>query len=245
MANTLKKMGHFVALTDSPVSEHFDIALINHLSPNDFNASFKIYTSHGVLSDKDVPKPGANVYVGVSEETQKRYPIITKVIRNPIDTKHFRPISTPNNRLTNILILSNNPGNKRQKLLEAVNGFAVRIVGGATRVNDPLEIINWSDLVVTLGRGCYEGLACGRRVLIHDWSGGDGLVDYDNIFDFRTHNCSGRYNSYDWSPDEIRYILEQYRPLDMRQYVLEEHNPYHIAAEYVQLATLGGVFDER
>jgi len=62
---------------------------------------------------------------------------------------------------------------------------------------DVEQYINESDLVVSLGRGAYEAMACGRNVLVFDsmhYMGmkGDGLLTQGNLEESKKCNCSGR-----------------------------------------------------
>ena len=232
----LKTLDGEAPLIDLPYDDggEYDIAIINHLEPDEINAKFKIFTSHGVIPTQEISKPGADVYVGVSEEVAKvrKY---DHIIRNPIDTDLFKPTKPVNKELTNILVISNNPINK-QLVENACVGYNLRFIGGENRVDNPQDHINWADLVITLGRGCYEALACNRNVLIYDYNGGDGMVNKTNIYEYRKNNCSGRYNRYKWTAEQLKQQLNLYNPdLKMRDYILKEHSVKSVVDSYLSL----------
>lgn len=59
-----------------------------------------------------------------------------------------------------------------------------------------VERMIWAaDLVVSIGRGGYEAMACGRPVILFDVHGGDGLVKAENVEAMRWSNCSGRWRN--------------------------------------------------
>ena len=80
MYRTLTMMGHdvYVKTFDNEIPAGYqkdtggmyDVALINHMNPNYVKAKVKIYTSHGVIPELEKPKPGADIYVSVSEEVR-------------------------------------------------------------------------------------------------------------------------------------------------------------------------------
>lgn len=237
MAKTLTDMGNEVTLADDYPAEHFDLALINHLHPTEINADFKIYTSHGVIPKQEVPSLGADVYVGVSEEVQGYHGTNT-VIRNPIDVERFQTDKPINKEIKRVLAISNNPIDEGF-LRKACEKWEYQRIGGDNRVDNVEDYIEWADVVISLGRGAYEALAMNRNVMVYDYLGADGMVNEQNYYDFRTHNCSGRYNG--WTPNypELRdYIEEHYNPdLRMREIIVQEHHPQKIAMEYLKLCS--------
>ncbi|MFL5873307.1 MAG: glycosyltransferase [Solirubrobacterales bacterium] len=101
-------------------------------------------------------------------------------LRQPIDTDRFkspRPLPAKPKRA---LVLSNNPMVDRQAMLEEACSEAglelVRAGGNGRQTNDPRVAIMAADVVIGLGRGILEAMACGRAAFVYDWSGGEGWV---------------------------------------------------------------------
>lgn len=214
----------------------FDLALINHISPQETNAKFKIYTSHGVIPTEELPKSGADVYVAVSEESME-YHKASHVIRNPIDLSLFQYQRKVAEIPKTILFISNNPPDKQIILKEAFPDIELIFIGGDNRQSDVRSFIEKADVIVTLGRGVYESMGMNRNVLVFDYKGGDGMINKYSYFDYRTHNCSGRKYHHHWSATEVReIILNEYNPdVNFRPLIEEHHNPEKIAKEYLQL----------
>ena len=85
-------------------------------------------------------------------------------------------------------------------------------------VFDIENVISEADLVVTLGRGAYESMACGKNVLVADWRQYqrplmDGLITKNNIDKFIYHNCSGRC--------EKKIITEKSITEEIKKYSIE------------------------
>ena len=247
MYNALKKLDHNVfvkTFNDNLVPEGFqidsgmeyDLAIINHFSPEDISAKFKIYTSHGVLPELEKPKPGADIYVAVSEES-KNYHNASDVIRNPIDLSLFHYERKISEVPKTILFMSNNPPDKQEILKEAFPDMELIFIGGDNRQSDVRPFIEKADVVVTLGRGVYESMGMNRNVLVFDYKGGEGMITKYSYFDYRSHNCSGRKYHHHWSAKELReIILSNYNPdVNFRPLIEEHHNPEKIAKEYLQL----------
>ena len=104
---------------------------------------------------------------------------------------------------------------------------------------------NWADLVITLGRGVLEAMACGREVLIYDhrshiseipWGDGMARDVYPTSIEC---GCSGRALKKEWSPIELGNIIKSYdsdKAIEKnRQFILENHNVMGICAELSKL----------
>ena len=75
--------------------------------------------------------------------------------------------------------------------------------------------INKADLVVSLGRGCLEAMACGRPVVIFDKRRymdqmGDGYLTSENFGMFIKNNCSGRYSKKTMTVDNLVEEFKKY-----------------------------------
>lgn len=252
MAEELTRLGHEVHLFSASglynlmpnyprLDNNYDLALINHsvcLSALEgFNIKKRIFTSHGIIPELERPIEGADLYVSVSEEVQahiKAQGFESTVIRNPIDTDKF--IAPPvNEKLTNVLFLSNYQGDALKVISDATVGYNLEILGGQTRKN-ALELIQWADLVIGLGRSALEAMSCGRNVIVYDYAGAEGYVTPKTMMDFRTHNCSGRNRRLKLTVDDLKKMYAMYDPRNsMRDYILNHNNVRIIAQEYLSL----------
>ena len=157
-------------------AKQYDLGLINHNTCLRHLAGAKIkariFTSHGVLPPLEHAIPGADEYVGVSEETADAIPFQATVIRNPIDVAAFSPTRQVNDTLQNILFLSNNQGQALDVIRRAATGYNLEVIGRQRQVKNVVDWINAADLVIGLGRSAYEAMACNRNVVIYDKRGG-------------------------------------------------------------------------
>lgn len=219
----------------------YDLALINHNTClealKNRQIGTRIFTSHGILPDIEQPKPGADVYIAVSEEVQEHLQqkgFESRVIRNPIDTHQFREVR-PREQLENILVISHHNDNL-PLIKQACAGYKLECVGGSKMVSNIEEYIGDADLVITLGRGCYEALAMGKNVIVYDYNGGDGYVTRETIYEYRKHNCSGRRFKKNYTVEELTQEIQKYDPNNsLRNYIEQEHDVSHIVKQYLTL----------
>lgn len=225
-------------------NKKYDLAIINHrncLIPlrENKNIKKKIFTSHGVLPKPEQPEFGADIYVGVSEETRdniiKRCFKCGTIIRNAINTEIFKPTKPVNRELKNVLYMSNRKSSA-DVVREACKGLSLTEIGGGKPVSDPENYINNADLVIGLGRCVYESLSCNRNVIVFDRGNGDGFVNKQNIYEYRKNNCSGRNRKISFTPEMLRKEFDYYDPdLKMRDYILENNDVKLIAQKYLEL----------
>lgn len=200
-----------------------------------------IFTSHGILPDLEQPPKDIKIdqYIAVSEEVMLNlasYDITNvKVIRNFIDTDRFyckEPIREKPERL---LFISNF---KRWRTYETIQkackimGIGFRHLGFETHPQFNVEdYINESDIVVSLGRGVLEAMACGRPVIVYDRRRGDGYINEDTYRRSRMNNLSGRAYCLECKAKVIIGEIKKYNPDDgvtNRNIVLQHHN--HVKA---------------
>jgi len=224
----------------------FDVAHVHH---NTCAAKMRrvfpklpaVFVSHGVLPELERPPPkkiGIAVHVAVSEEVQARFSRNfgikrTPVMRNAVDTGRFCPTVQPSYELKKVLVVSNHfPMSSRRTLKEACTtvGAELRIVGMNTKVgpvwNMP-RLYNEADLVITLGRGVLEAMACCRAVLVWDVHGGDDLVTSESYPAIRRFNFSGRCRANVYTKDDLVELLRCYHPSMgsmNRRLVLKHHD---------------------
>lgn len=238
----------------------YDVAICSHavsMKPHVLkNCNLIIHTRHGVIPVAENPPPHADIYVSVSEETGeatlKDYGLAinkeSAIIRNPIDTDLFSPEPTrlPNPQIGKVLVVSNNPSQGIPDLFKKVLPHA-KVSG----IGKNYEVVIrtqegmrsqylWADLVVTLGRGCYEALACGVPVLPIDVRGGDKIVTPENIDFLRRNNCSGRALGIEYDEESLAAELENYDPFEdattaLRKVIVEEQDRFVVAKQYLDL----------
>lgn len=227
----------------------YDLALINHgdcmrsiVADRRFKIKKSIVTCHGVIPGLEQPVRGADAYVSVSEEVRlhlsKCYGIISTIIRNPVNTATFQERRAVNPALRNILYLSNRRTSEVCVRQACNSHYRFKCVGGQDSVNNVEHYINWADLVVTLGRGIYESMACNRNVVVYDRNVGDGFIDDINFFKSREFNCSGRWRKYNFTPLGLREMFVHYDPMLLLRSIIMEHNDVRkIAKKYLTLAS--------
>jgi len=243
----LTRLGHevdtFCPAQELP-QEHYDLALINHNTCLEklmsCDIATRIFTSHGVIPELEQPIEGADHYVSVSEEVQKN--LLDKgfksiIIRNPIDMDRFKPTRVVNSRLHNVLFMSNYPGGAWKIVDRACQmmGLQFERIGRDKQTTNPEHQLNWADLVVTLGRGSLEAMACNRNVVIFDYNGGDGFIDENTFFEYRKCNNSGRTNNIQYTPDQLMQEFRKYNSqLELRS-LLKENTPTAVVEMYLKL----------
>lgn len=204
----------------------YDLVLASHNTTikyiyDSVNYDFLIQTCHGIYPSLEQPSSHADKYVSISKEVHdylfKSCGYESYVIWNGIDCKRFNPINPIRKKLKNILSLAQFD-KANEKLTEASQilgvNFTIR-----NKFNNPIwnieDEINKADLVVSLGRGAYEAMACGRAVLIYDSRNyskdyTDGMITPYNAAKVMENNCSGRSFRLSPSVDELVDEIKKY-----------------------------------
>jgi glycosyltransferase involved in cell wall biosynthesis len=180
----------------------------------------KIFTSHGIFPKLEQPKEGADCYVGISKEVQdhlKEKGFESEVIYNGVDCDRFKPKKKIRKNLKKVLSLCKQHGNTEANdmIKEACDRLGVEFeaVKGVWNIEDK---INEADLVVSLGRGAYESMACGRAVIVFDKrdymdeAKGDGIVTKSNANELKKNNFSGRRYNKKFDVDKLVKELKKY-----------------------------------
>lgn len=206
----------------------YDLALINHNTCLGVDAKYKIFTSHGTVPTLEIPYKGADVYVAVNENVAKKHNIDT-IIKNPIDTELFKPITEIKDKPETILAIT------EEKL-----DLPYNVIYPDRRKMNMSELINKADIVISLGRGCLEAMSCGRPVITWDkrpyWEArGDGYLD--DLSKLKG-NVAGQYARTDIN---ILEEIKKYNKEDgiiNREYILENHDVRKIVDKYLELYEL-------
>lgn len=222
-AEELAQGGPVTARLDDWKDTRFDVAHVHH------NVTFPeikrvfpelpcVYLCHGWLPPEETPPVDSQIhrYLAVSEETaEKTQRPGVRVMRNAVDTRLFFSKREIGLKVRKVLAVSNHfKGYAEPLLAEACKriGAEYELAGMETIVCwDMHEKMQEADLVVSLGRGAIEAMACGRAVLVFDHNGGDGLVDKETYSEIRKFNFSGRRYGRRYTVDELIDVLSGYR----------------------------------
>jgi glycosyltransferase involved in cell wall biosynthesis len=224
----------------------YDLILINHNTClrhiKDIKGT-KVFTSHGVYPPREQPEDGADFYVGISEEIIDHNEREMALIHNGVDCEVFKPTREINKELKTVYSLCQ--GAKANSMLQqACARMGVLLLKTDNREWGVEEMINKADLVVTLGRGAYESMACGRNVLVFDTRSytehktSDGLVTPENADELLKNNFSGRRfkTKVDISDiiEELKGYKQEYGKFN-RDYALAHFNITKQVNEYLKL----------
>jgi glycosyltransferase involved in cell wall biosynthesis len=167
-----------------------------------------LFISHGILrahaSLEQPPSEDINIqkYIAVSEEVKNN--LISshhipandiEVLWNCVDVKRFSPHAKINERPKVVLFMSNRfTSNVYKTIKSACDKLQLKmiVIGKTKKVLNTEFYINKADIVISLGRGIIEAMACGRAAIVYDYQGGDGMVTKENIDEIRKNNFSGR-----------------------------------------------------
>lgn len=247
----LKKIG--VNVHFQPINKTYDLVCASHstsLAKMQNVTGFKVQTCHGIFPKVEQPVPGCDAYVAISKEVQDHLQtknIESTCIKNGVDCQRYRPIRPITDKLQTVLSLAHSePAN--QIIRQACKIAGVKLIENnkfKTWRWDMENIINEVDLVISLGRGAYESMACGRNVVIFDKRGytkmpaiGDGIITVDNVETFLANNCSGRATQQEFDEHKLAEELHKYDPEhghQLREYALQNLNIVHQAQKYLDL----------
>ena len=223
VADEIKKLG--VQIHTSQLPTGFDVALSSHLSTTKYTlqvADKVIQTCHGIYPELEQPDNNVQYLVGISKEVQTHITNLGKestLIHNGVDCDRFIPIKPINKKLKKVLSLAHDQG-VNKLLQDACNKAGIEFEWHNKYINPIFDIeskIQHADLIVTLGRGAYEAMACGKLVFVLDnrgYSGqgmvGDGILTPDTIDKSLENNCSGRAFKRTFNIDSVVQEFEKY-----------------------------------
>ncbi|MEK6883070.1 MAG: hypothetical protein AABY22_25825, partial [Nanoarchaeota archaeon] len=155
-------------LDNDVIEDKYDLAIINgnNCLIKAPKSAFKIFISHGTVPSVEIPIPGADRYVSISQEVQynlKKYAYDSIIIRNGIDCERFKSVKKINKKLKTVLVLNNQisqDGLDFKIINEVCNEMNLTLLplglGCGTSQWETEGWINESDLVISMGRGIYE-----------------------------------------------------------------------------------------
>lgn len=223
--------------------KQYDVVHLSHNTiafeiRNAFDRLPLVYHSHGILPFLEQPPHedlNISAYLAVSEEVEDnlvrqgidRDKVV--LFRNMVDTERFWSYSPISDHLRKLLIISGRMDtNTRQTIEKACTllGIEILSIGESGKVCEyPESYINRADIVVSLGRGIIEAMACGRAALVFDYQGADGMVTRENLAEIQKCNFSGRRFKKTLRVEELVRELKKYSP-DMgriNRALVEEH----------------------
>ena len=213
-----------------------------------------VFLSHGILPFLEQP-PSIDIniqkYLAVSEEVKNNLTHCgideSKIVifRNFADTERFTPKSEIYRKLKRILVISNSFYGEVEKVIkEACQKLELKleVIGAQTkRVWNVEDYINNADIVITLGRGAIEAMACGRAVIVYGCSMGvvgDGIITEENVKEIEKNNFSGRRYKRKYTGEELAQELKKYNSamgIVNRRIVLEKFNLKKRSGELLEI----------
>jgi len=258
----LRRRGHNVDLfsfKEGPISDdlggitkklktEYDLIIINHNTCVHALRNVKgkkIFTSHGIYPAMEQAIPGADKYVGISEEVvdkMKSDGFSAELIRNGIDCEKFYPIDNIKVKPKRLLCMCQGE-EARNNVKMACEKLGIEFDYLDKSVRNVQDRINQADIVVSLGRGVYEAMACGRAVIVYDSRGytkhsADGMITKENVDEIIKNNCSGRRFELEWGVDDIVAEIEKYsikNGIFNGQYAIENFNIKKQVTKYLSL----------
>lgn len=238
----------------------FDIIHIQHnitawLVRKYFPNTPAIMVIHGILPKLEQPPKidlGIYKYVVVSSEIKEHLIRENKVsekkieiIYNWVDTDRFSMEKKINNKPKKLLVISNHLEPEQEKIYKKVcqerNIEFIHIGLPEKPVQNVEDYINKVDIVVTLGRGALEAMACGRNVIISDRNGLDGMITPSNYHELIKNNLSGRRYNRPLTEEIFKTELDKYSDAYSQDFLRIIRN-YHSAK--VAIERLLGLYRE-
>lgn len=198
-----------------------------------------IFISHGISPNLEQPPTDIKIdkYIAVSEEVilnLESYNITNmKLVRNFIDIDRFYCKEPVRDKPERLLFISNHARERRrtyktiQKVCKIMK-IKFKLLDFATHPKFNIEdYINETDIVISLGRGILEAMACWRPVIVFDRRRGDGYINEGTYRRSRMNNFSGRAYFLECKTKVIIDEIKKYHPDDgitNRNIILKHHN---------------------
>ena len=182
----------------------------------------QVFVSHSSLHDLQLPPqlPGlVSAVVVMNEHVRQRVEAMAVVpavvrLRQPIETKVFRPRAPLPERPGRVLAFGNAMPEERVAAIRAACDEAgvvfERAGSSSSPTHDPASRIAAADIIVGYGRCALEGMACGRAVFVYDRAGGDGWVTADTYGPLEAGGFSGQSDLA--PPGPADFDLSRYSP---------------------------------
>jgi hypothetical protein len=160
---------------------------------------------HGTIPPEEQPYLGNEIkYITISEEVsnhlKENFGKESVILRNLIDMSLYNFTEINEKPKSVYSLAQSDTMNHVIKVICEEMGIEFSCNNKLTNsTSSVVEKISPSDIVISLGRGCYEAMAMGKNVLVIDmrpYMPGymDGLINSENFTNFIECNCSGRYS---------------------------------------------------
>jgi len=189
------------------ITEPFDAALVqdsgvSHELADQFPQMPQIFICHSTKYDLQAPPQLSDVVAAVvvlNDRVGSRVSAFSTQVevvrlRQPIDTERFLPGGVLPAQPRRALLVSNNPNDDRQQIIEAACSAAdidLERLGRDGQVADPRSALAEADMVIGYGRSILEAMACGRAAYVYDWTGSDGWVTAESYTAIEADGIAG------------------------------------------------------
>jgi GT2 family glycosyltransferase/glycosyltransferase involved in cell wall biosynthesis len=175
------------------------------------------YLEQPLPIDIDVRK-----YIAVSDRIRDHLivnhqipPHCVETVANFVDTQKFLPRSEIRQVPGVVLLLSNRCTRQMDKTVKRACrklNLRLMVIGGNRQVSNVQDYINKADIVISLGRGILEAMACGRAAIVYGYLGGDGMITQDNIDLLKKGNFCGRVFRKNYNVKDLTREIRKYHP---------------------------------
>jgi GT2 family glycosyltransferase/glycosyltransferase involved in cell wall biosynthesis len=138
-----------------------------------------------------------------------------ETIANFVDTQKFFPRSEIRQVPGVVLLLSNRCTRQMDKTVKRACrklNLELMVIGGNRQVSNVQDYINKADIVISLGRGILEAMACGRAAIVYGYLGGDGMITQDNLDLLKKGNFCGRVFRRNYNVKDLAREIRKYHP---------------------------------
>ncbi|HEY5549744.1 MAG TPA: hypothetical protein VIK37_00855 [Candidatus Saccharimonadales bacterium] len=181
-----------------------------------------IFINHGVLPAlEQPPRIPIDRYIAINEQSvnllvrQYVNPARIDIVRDFVDTERFKPLQ-PLQAKPRVLFMSNYKKWKTYYTIESACknlGLEFRAVGSPYgRSRDIVQDINQADLVISMGRGIIEAMACGRAAISYSELYGDGYLTSEVYMESRTRNFGGYECRYTFGVEDLMTEINKFDP---------------------------------
>lgn len=233
-------------VSQSALDSSYDIILANHHTTVDHvhRLGRVVQTCHGISPKLEKISPNADIKVAISREIADHIGT-ENVIWNGIDCNRFYPKKEIHDTPKRLLSLVHSEEANRLISSSCMKlGIEFRSINKYRKQVWSIEDeINHCDLVVSLGRGAYEAMSCGRPVIVYDHrpyqdSLADGYINSDNIHESIKNNLSGRRFKKKMTVKDMVAEIQKYNREDgtyLRNFALDNLNITRQVDKYIEL----------
>lgn len=166
-----------------------------------------IFVSHGTEESSSIPIDHLCDYkVGVSDTVAREYEC-DEIIYNGVNLDVYRPETELRDEPdTAVYISRERVPHKLKRAFMELNMVLLH----ARIYPNVSQLIQESDMVIGYGRGIYEGMACGRPVLVYGEHGCDGWIDEHNFPIYLQSNCSGYHTECQYDVEGLKELILQH-----------------------------------